>query len=138
MYSVNVIYRFDEDAPEMTMNYGDYEDKEEAEKIAEQIRQFEFINPLWNIVDYISVQVARIIRVDIEYHAIDNIPFRREMFCNKDELPPHDTWYLGYVSLKEDFVEKVSNKIDEVWDYENSEYDTEALNKYIKELMKGE
>ena len=95
--------------------YGTYDKEEDAEKVAEEIRKFKYLNPLYE-AEYLSceIPIEQIDEVYIHKTTVGNTPFIPEMFCNKDTLPPYkESGGYGGLWLDEDFIEK-HNKENEV------------------------
>ena len=115
MWEVYVKYSYEDgnwDWQHEEFRYGTYDKEEDAEKIAEEIRKFKYLNPLYK-EEYLSCEtpIAQIDEVYIYKTTVDNSPFISEMFCNKDTLPPH-TVSKGYggLWLDEDFIEKYNKE----------------------------
>lgn len=115
MFEVYIRYSYEDgnwDWQFEEFRYGTYDKEEYAEKVAEEIRRFKYLNPLF-ASEYLSseVSIERIDEVYILKTKVDNSPFMPEMFCNKDTLPPHRVSEgFGGLWLDEDFIEKYNKK----------------------------
>ena len=90
-----------------TWEYGAYRTHAKAKNIADEIKKYKYINPLYKIEEatWLGNNVEIIVNVEIEYCHLNATPFISDMFCNEDGLPPH-TIDCGEVNLNKDFVDE--------------------------------